>query len=133
MGGVALLGSLLGVLALGYILAFVVVARNVNRPTEFRRLFWSLASIAGGSVFGIICIIFVASTGIAPRFTRSAKVFDQFQHEEVCTVVFFKPVYGCDVGMVEGGQQLSFASEPCHTVRVLGELVGQNLDCDLSA
>ena len=43
-----------------------------------------------------------SSTGIAPRFTRSANVapFDQLQHEEVRTVVFFKADVVCGPGSV---------------------------------
>jgi hypothetical protein len=52
------------------------------------------------------------------------RALDQLHHQ--CLV--FHAVDGCDVGMVERGQHLSFPREAGKSVRVLGEGVGQNLD-----
>jgi hypothetical protein len=45
----------------------------------------------------------------------------------------FKSVDGADVGVVEGGEDLGFASEAGETVGIGGEGFGEELDGDLAA
>ena len=55
---------------------------------------------------------------MAPRLRGSASVFDQLKDEEVRTVVFFKAVDDCNVGVVQGSEEFGFSFNALKTVGV---------------
>ena len=59
--------------------------------------------------------------------------FDEFEDQRVCLATVFKPVDRRDVRMIERGEQARFALEAGQTVRVAGERLRQNLQCDVAA
>ena len=50
--------------------------------------------------------------------------FDEFEDQRVHGAGFFEAVDGADVGMIQGGEDLRFASEARKSLRIAGESVG---------
>src|SRR5690348_7616461 len=52
---------------------------------------------------------------------------DQLHHEKVPAAGLFHPVKRSDVRVIEGGEDLRFALEPCDAISIERALVGQDL------
>ena len=63
---------------------------------------------------------------------RERRALDQFEHQRIGAVRFFKPVDARDVRMVQGGKELGFSLESGVALGVLCELVWKYLDGDLT-
>ena len=63
---------------------------------------------------------------------REVVALDQFHHQRGDAVTLFESVGGGDIGMVQRGQGLGFASESRQALGVMGKRVRQDLDRDVT-
>ena len=63
---------------------------------------------------------------------RQVLALDEFHHQRTDTVGFFETVDVRDVGMIQRGEGLRFAGEPCEPFGVAREDIGQHLDGDVA-
>jgi hypothetical protein len=63
---------------------------------------------------------------------REVIAFDEFHHERGSALTLFESVDGCDIGMIQRGEDFGFALKTCEPIVVSGERWRQNLDRDLT-
>ena len=66
--------------------------------------------------------------GTARDPLRKVLTFDQFKNEGRDAIHFFQAVDVRDVGVIERGEDMSFATETCEPIRIAGDTGQQHLD-----
>ena len=92
-------------------------------------------SCASSNASAIYFAIFSASSsGIAPRFNRSASVFpfDELRHQSPRAAGLFQAMNRRNIRMVQRSEDLGFPAEPRHAIRVVRKKLGDHFQRDIS-
>ena len=65
--------------------------------------------------------------GTTIETVRQGVTFNKFENKEVRAIVFFKPVDGCDVRVIQRCKEFRFSLKPCEAISVFGKLFWQRL------
>jgi hypothetical protein len=74
----------------------------------------------------------VERDGAAPQPLRQVVALDKFHHEGLDALGVLQPVDGCNVRMIERGEDFRFALEPRDAFRVSRERLGEDFDGDVA-
>src|SRR5439155_12425152 len=62
-----------------------------------------------------------------------SRSLDKLEHQSAYGVRFFEPKDCGDIWMIQGGEQLGFATKPSQTISISAKQLRQNLQSDVSA